>query len=150
MMAPNETARRIFANLVAQAGGVEAAAAEITARKGAEVHKGTVSKMASGQSAVTLEAIVALEDAGGVYPLSQLLFKRIGASPRVTDDLRALTAQASIHSGEGVAAVVSAYGPGSIDPERMTIDERAQALSVAIKAVADWEALVAALQADTE
>ena len=52
--------RGMFQALVSRAGGVEAVAAVLEARFGCG-HKGTVSKMISGQLAVTVDAAVAVE-----------------------------------------------------------------------------------------
>ncbi|WP_340109483.1 hypothetical protein [Pikeienuella sp. HZG-20] len=127
MTAPiGPSARRIFAGLVETAGGVEASAAILSARKGAAVHKSTVSRMVHDQIPVTVEAASAMEDALGVWPLSQLLFARIGRRAG-GGDLRALAAEASVECGEAVAAIISAFGAQSLDPSRMTDDERARA-----------------------
>jgi hypothetical protein len=57
--------RAFMQSLVERAGGVDAAAAIIGARHGAEVSKGTISKRLAGQLDWPLVEIMALEDAVG-------------------------------------------------------------------------------------
>ena len=61
--------RGIFDALVKRAGGVEVVAALLEARYGVG-WKGTVSKMCSGKAGINIDAIIAVEDFVGDFPLT--------------------------------------------------------------------------------
>lgn len=138
----------MFRGLVAQLGGVEAAAAVLEEAYGA-ASKGTVSKMCSGQAEITLAAMRALEDALGVYPMTTRLFERIGRDFGAGTDLRAMTARLAQDSGSAVAELVMGFSGASPDPERLTEDERARVNVHARRLRADCEAVIAATEAAT-
>lgn len=142
---PDPVFRLMLRGLVDRAGGFDAAAAVIAAATGA-FSKGTLSKMCTGQAAVTLDALVALENALGVYPLTARLFERIGAEPREAGDLRALTGRLAADAGSAVSDLVNAFSAVSVDPERLTEDERAQVIVDLRRLRADCEAGLAALE----
>ncbi|KPU83766.1 hypothetical protein JI58_07595 [Marinosulfonomonas sp. PRT-SC04] len=120
--------RGIFDGLVRRAGGVEAVAAVLEARYGVG-HKGTVSKMCSGQIGVTIDAAVALEDFVGAFPLTNRMFERTGREGVQAGCLKSLAAQSTVASGQAHAALISAYSHLSDNPDRLTPDERAEVIA---------------------
>ena len=136
----------MFRGLVAQLGGVEAAAAVLEQAYGA-ASKGTISKMCSGQAEVTLAAARAIEDALQVYPITTRLFERIGRDFDSGTDLRAMTARLAQDSGSAVAELVMGFSGASPDPERLTEDERARVNVNARKLRDDCDAVIAATEA---
>lgn len=115
----------MFRGLVKQLGGVEAAACVIETAWGA-ASKGTVSKMCAGHAEITLSAVIALEEALGVYPITTRLFERIGHDVAGATDLRALTARLALDSGSAVSELVMGLSGASPDPEKLTEDEAAR------------------------
>ncbi|MFN3261666.1 MAG: hypothetical protein ACE37J_14000 [Pikeienuella sp.] len=140
-------AQRVFAGLVERAGGVEAAAAILSARAGRPVHKSTISRMGAGQMAVTFEAAAALEEAVGVFPLTTLLFERIGRRAAASGSLQTLCASASVECGEAVASIIAAFSARSADPSRLTEAERAEAVKEVSEALAVLREILDALEA---
>lgn len=118
----------LLRGLVARLGGVEASAAVMRQRHGA-FSKGTISKMMSGQAAVTVAAVVALEDAAGDWPVTGLMFGRIVTRAQAPECIRLLAADMSVEAGEAVASIVRAFSFASEDSTRMTEVERAAALA---------------------
>jgi len=118
----------MFDGLVRRIGGVDAAAAVLEARFGV-CSKGTVSKMCSGQMAVTLDAATALEDALGVFPITRRLWDRMAGELR-RGDLRDLGAQSIQASGAAHSALMAAFSAGSLDPDNLTPDERVNVLAL--------------------
>ncbi|WP_439561128.1 hypothetical protein [Roseinatronobacter sp.] len=143
---PDRITQMMFRGLVSQAGGVDAAAAVIEQAWGA-ASKGTVSKMCSGQAEITIAAIVALEEALGVYPVTLRLFERIGRDTASDGDLQALAARMAQDSGSAVSELVMSFSGASPDPERLTEDERARVNVQARKLRADCDAVIAATEA---
>jgi len=135
----------LFRGLVARLGGVDAATAILEEAYGA-ASKGTVSKMTSGQAQVTLAAAQALEDALGVYPITVRLFERISARPGSVPDLRAMTARLAQDSGCAVSSLVMAFSGASVDPDRLTEDERADVNARARALRDDCLAVIAATE----
>ena len=134
---------RLFRGLVDRAGGVEAAAAILEEAYGA-CSKGTLSKMASGQARITVDAVRALEDSVGAFPITRRLFERIEAAPgRTACDLRALAARLSRGSGETVAALVMGFSDVSPDPQDLTAQERAEVNALARELRTACEAVIA-------
>lgn len=119
--------RTIFAGLVQRLGGVDAAAAVLEARFGVGC-KGTVSRWCAGHSGVTLDAVVALEDALGSYPLTRRLAERIAAPVPARADMQALTAESSVASGQAHAALIRAMSALSPGGAEITAEEGAEAL----------------------
>ena len=142
---PDATSRAIFRGLVERIGGVDAAAATIEARLGA-CSKGTVSKMCGGQIGVTVEAMRALEDGIGSFPLTTHLFERIGRVGTVDHCLRTLAAQSALESGEAHAAIFRALSHLSEDPETLTPKERATCIKEAREAAEVWASIVQILE----
>ncbi len=135
----------LFDGLVRRFGGVEAAAALLEARLGAG-SKGTVSKMCTGQAAVTLPAVLALEDALGSFPITGLLAERIGARARLSDDtVQAALARSTVESAEAHSAVIRAFRLLDRGPD-LTADERAAAIAETVEAVEALEVLLRALR----
>ncbi|WP_323041125.1 hypothetical protein [Gemmobacter sp.] len=124
--------RAFMAGLIDRAGGVDAAAAAIGARLGAEVSKGSISKRMSGQLDWPLVEIMALEDAVGDPCVRRWLARSL---PEVgqAQSLMQGVAEAAREHGEAVAAVMElAAGKGCEGRARKEI---ADAL-VALKALA--------------
>ena len=69
--------RGIFDALVRRAGGVEVVASVLEARYGVG-WKGTVSKMCSGKAGINIDAVIAVEDFVGDFPLTNRMFERMG------------------------------------------------------------------------
>ena len=137
----------MFRGLVKQAGGVEAAAAILEQAWGA-ASKGTVSKMCAGQAALTLDAVVALEEALGVYPISTRLFERVSAGPGASSgDLRSMAAILARDSGSAVSELVMAFSQASADPERLTEEERARVNVLARRLREDCRGVIRATDA---
>lgn len=132
---PDVIMRALFRGLVAQLGGVEAAAAVLEQAYGA-ASKGTVSKMCAGHAEITVSAMRAIEDSLGVYPMTARLFERVGADQAGTDDLRTLTALMAQHSGAAVSELVTGFSSASRNPDALTEDERAR-VNVAARALRD-------------
>lgn len=105
----------MFRALVARAGGVEAVASVLGARFGCG-HKGTVSKMMSNQLAVTVDAVVALEDFVGAAPITLRMFERLGDRAVSPVSLRELGAGSMIAAGAAHAAMMSALADGVVTP----------------------------------
>lgn len=139
--------RRVFKGLVSEAGGVEAAAAILSAAHGAPVDKSTVSRMASGAMTIPIGHLASMEDAAGNYPMTSLLYGRIGGARRGLESLQALSATASIESGEAIAAVIAAFAAMSADPAAMTPERRAAVAKEAVEARDAFGRIVDALQA---
>ena len=115
----------MFRGLVKQLGGVEAAAAVIEQAWGA-ASKGTVSKMCAGHGEITVSAVVALEEALGIYPITTRLFERIGGDLSDSTDLRAMTARLAQDSGSAVSELIMGFSGASTDPDALTEEESAR------------------------
>jgi len=120
--------RGIFDGLVRRAGGVDAAAAVLEARYGVG-SKGTVSKMCSGQLAVSIDAAVALEDFVGAFPLTCRLFERAGREGVREGSLRDLAAQSTVTCGQAHAALIRAFSHLSPGGEAVTPGERTEVIA---------------------
>lgn len=105
--------RGMFQALVSRAGGVEAVAAVLEARFGCG-HKGTVSKMISGQLAVTVDAAVAVEDFVGAAPITLRMVERLADRAASTVSLRELGAGSMIAAGAAHAALMAAMADGEV------------------------------------
>lgn len=77
MITPNALAAHAFRGLVERVGGVDAAVAVITARRGEPMSKGTISRYCNGENPVSLEAAIMLEDAAGVTPITAMMTARL-------------------------------------------------------------------------
>jgi hypothetical protein len=89
----------------------DAAAAAIEARTGDPVAKGTLSKIVAGHLRWPHEYICALEDAAGVYPVSDMRARDVAARRAARHvaapaDIVPLAAAASKEAGEAVAAAI--------------------------------------------
>jgi len=105
--------RAFMAGLVGRAGGLDAAAALIGARLGADVSKGSISKRLSGQLDWPLVEILALEDAVGDPCVRRWLARSL---PELAEgqSLLAAAAEAVREHGEAVSAVMDfAAGRGA-------------------------------------
>jgi hypothetical protein len=120
--------RGIFDGLVRRAGGVEAVTAILEARYG-KAHKGTVSKMCTGQLSVSMDAAEAVEDFVGAFPLTNRMFERTGREGVRAGCLQSLAAQSTVASGQAHAALIRAFSHLSDDPERLTDEERAEVIA---------------------
>lgn len=119
----------LFRSLVARAGGVDAAAAAVEARWGCG-HKGTISKMITGQLAVTVEAIVALEDFTGGHPVTDWMAARsLSAGAAAMPALAETAAEVAVASGGAHAAIVRALAASGPGGAAVTAAERADILA---------------------
>jgi hypothetical protein len=130
-MANNQDSMMIrahMARLVREAGGVEAAAALISAETGNELSKGTVSKCNAGLLEWKLVDILALERAVGLRPVSRWVADGV---PEIGDSaslMNAVAAAAKEH-GEAIAAVIAAsMGTGSLAIAKRELQEATVAL----------------------
>lgn len=114
--------RATFESLVAEFGGVEAAAAVLAGRCGSG-NKGTISKMIKGSIAVTVEAASAMEDACQRYPITEYLADRLGQKKSGSPNIMQLVASASRKHGDSVSAVVDAFTDieNGFDEKRLAI-----------------------------
>ena len=96
-------------SLVERAGGVDAAAAIISARLGHEVSKGSISKRLHGQLGWPFEEIIALEDALGDHSAS--LWRARGL-PEIAEGRSLLEDLADVarETGEALGAVAAVAG----------------------------------------
>ncbi|MGO4917674.1 hypothetical protein [Pseudogemmobacter sp. W21_MBD1_M6] len=120
--------RGIFDGLVRRAGGVEVVASVLEARYGTGC-KGTISKMCAGHLGVTVDAVVALEDFLGVFPITGRMFERTGREGVRHGSLHELAAQSTIASGQAHAALIRAFSHLSDYPAGLTDRERADVIS---------------------
>jgi hypothetical protein len=120
--------RRLFAQLVEQAGGVEAAASAIEARTGTG-NKGTVSKMATGRIGVTMVAVMTLEDFCGVRVISRSLAARENIGQGLGGNIRELAAQSMICAGAAHAALMRAMSETSDGGADLTGREASEILA---------------------
>ncbi|WP_028029909.1 hypothetical protein [Gemmobacter nectariphilus] len=121
--------RAFMAGLIERAGGVDAAAAVIGARLGADVSKGSVSKRQSGQLDWPLVEIMALEDAVGDPCVRRWLARSL---PEVAQSQTLMQAVADVarEHGEAVAAVMDfASGKGSQDRARKEVADAQAAIT---------------------
>lgn len=127
--------RLLFAALVDAAGGVDAAAAVIAWRWGAS-SPSHVSRMCGGSVGVTLEAVVALEDALARRPVTSMLAERCARhgpgriAARDRTRLGALAAELAIEAGEAVAALVSGIGRPDAEGHAAAVKECQEAREV--------------------
>jgi hypothetical protein len=115
--------RAFMAGLVERAGGVDAAAALIGARLGAEVSKGSVSKRMAGHLDWPLVEIMALEDAVGDPCVRRWLARSL---PEISEGQSLMQAAADLvrEHGEAVSAVMEfASGRGSRAEARKELAE---------------------------
>lgn len=108
---PDLIIRGLFDALVKRAGGVDVVAAVLEARYG-HGHKGTVSKMCAGQIGVTVEAVEALEDFVGFYPITARMFSRQNTEAASGGSICDLTAQSAVAAGMAHSVLVRALSSG--------------------------------------
>ena len=77
MITPNALAKEAFRGLVEKVGGVEAAAALISARRGDVMGKATISRYCSGDIPISVEVAVMLEDAADATPITAMMTARL-------------------------------------------------------------------------
>ena len=104
-MSDRQIIRAFMGNLIEKAGGVDAAAAVIGARLGADVSKGSISKRQSGQLDWPLVEIVALEDAVGEPCVRRWLARSL---PEVVagQNLMQDVGRMAVEAGEATSAVM--------------------------------------------
>ena len=107
--------RALMEGLIREAGGMEAAAALISAALGREVGKGTISRRQSGQLEWPLIEILALERAIGSQSVRRWLAQTLPEATSV--DLLAEVAVSSREHGEAMSAVLD-YAAGRGDRSR--------------------------------
>lgn len=121
--------RAFMAGLIERAGGLDAAAAAIGARLGAEVSKGTVSKRMSGQLDWPLVEVMALEDAVGDPCVRRWLARSLPEAGQAASLMQGV-ADLSREHGEAVGAVLDlAAGRGCPDRARKEVADALVALS---------------------
>lgn len=125
--------RGLFRSLVARIGGVDAAAAFMGARCGGG-SKGHVSKMCAGHAGITVEAVIALEDAVGEMPVTHWLALRSSHQglPMSGRSVVEMTGHAAMACGAAQTALARALddqGPGGA---AMTGAERAEIAAAAV------------------
>lgn len=125
-----------MADLVSEAGGVDAAAALIGARLGREVSKGTISKRLSGQAEWPLTEILALERAVGKPSVSRWL---AGGVPEVAAarDVAAAVGTAMREHGEAMGAALALLSGGDRAAALRELSEAGVALAALVATVAD-------------
>lgn len=124
--------RALMAGLVARAGGVDAAAALISAHVGREVGKGSVSKRMAGHLEWPLAEIMALEDAVGDPCVRRWLARGLGDGLR-GEALIAAVARVAQEHGEALSASMAlSAGVGSRAVALREAMEAHDALSVLI------------------
>jgi hypothetical protein len=95
--------------LIQRFGCLDAAAATIQARTGGECSKGVLSRRMAGQLDWPVADVAALEDAMGLYPVTEMLARRMNGDARGAG--LPLVAQAGIvakEAGEAVSAALAA------------------------------------------
>jgi hypothetical protein len=115
--------RAFMASLVERAGGVEAAAALIGARLGADVSKGSISKRMGGHLDWPLVEVMALEDAVGDPCVRRWLARSL---PEVAEGQSLMQAAAAVvrENGEAISAVMEfASGRGDRATARKELAE---------------------------
>lgn len=122
----DDMTRRLFAALVARAGGPDVVAALLAARFGVGT-KGTVSRMCSGQIGVTVDAMAAVEDDLCAYPITEALAdRRAAAVPRKgAPCIRDMAAKSVLAAGEAHAALIRAFAEAGDGGETITAPEAA-------------------------
>ena len=128
--------RSFMAGLVERAGGVDAAAALIGARLGAEVSKGSISKRLAGALDWPLVEVMALEDAVGDPCVRRWLARSL---PEISEGqcVMAAAGEAVREHGEAVSAAMDfAAGRGS---KAKAAKEAAEAITAAKKLAAALE-----------
>ena len=114
--------RAFMAGLVERAGGVDAAAALIGARLGAEVSKGSISKRLHGQLSWPLEEIMALEDAVG-DPCVRRWLARSLPEDEVARSLMEGLAEVARETGEALGAVAALASGGCRTSARKEVQD---------------------------
>lgn len=124
-------------------GGLEAAAASISASVGRSVCKGTLSKRLSGQQGWPVDEVAALEDACGLHPVTTYLARRLRADEATAAGCLVVAAGAiSREAGEAVAATLSAAqsAGGNVAAALAEVDQAVAALEQARAALRALEA----------
>lgn len=137
--------RGMFDALVRRAGGVDAVAAVMESRYG-HGSKGTISKMCHGQAGITRDAIIAVEDFVGAWPITTRDYERIARERVAAGDIRDLAAQSALAAGVAHAALIRAMTESSDGGDAIT---RAEAVAI-IAAVQDMRALADQIMALAE
>lgn len=138
--------QQIFIGLVDQSGGVDAAALTIEAATG-KGNKGTVSKMRKGQYAISVEAIVALENGLRQYPFTRMLYDRLSPKLVTSSDVFELAARFAKAHGKVVTALFSTQAKASIEPKNMTPDDQAKIIKELRETLTIGHRLLASVEA---
>lgn len=141
----DDVIRGQFDGLVRRAGGVDAMAAVLEARHGAG-NKSTVSKMCRGQIGVTLDAVVAVEDFLGSYPITRRLVERMGREQQPAQPLSELAATCAVAAGEAHGALVRAMSETSAGGTALTRGERTEVLARMRAAREEMEQIIVAIE----
>jgi len=121
--------RSLFNALVARGGGVDAAAAVLSAYHGSEFNKSSVSRMCSGSINVTPEALIAMEDHCGEFPFSEYMAARLAQHDDDKPVLLAALSAAIKETGEGLSAAAEAADGGDFGRAIAETQEAVSALS---------------------
>jgi hypothetical protein len=139
-----ETVNAAMRALLVRYGCLDAAGAVLDARWGRGASKGTLSKKAAGHLDWTLADVIALEDGMAVYPVTDMMVRRMRIEPSARGvDLSEGAGEIAREAGEAVAAVLAAAASGRAG-------DLAQALVELSEARMQIEAMEAALRARQE
>ena len=106
----------------------DAAAEILSLRYGGPPNKGHISKRLSGMYDWTVREIVALEDAAGRYPITEMLGCRNDAGPVVPGSLIQHAGIISKECGEAVQAILAAEQSSHTDDKAQAVKELCEAI----------------------
>jgi hypothetical protein len=131
--------RAFMVRLVDQAGGVEPAAALISAATGKDVSKGSISKRMAGQLEWPLSEILALERALGNPCVSRWV---AGGVPEIAEarNIMTVVAEAAREHGEAISAAMAVgMGTGCIAVAKRELQEAALSMQRLAATLANLE-----------
>ena len=117
-------------------GCLDAAAETIFARTGVPVNKSTLSKRLSGQYGWPADEIAALEDAAGISPVSNSMYRRLGpTSATACGSIRAQVGVISKETGESIYATMAAQQSARSEDWAVAVVEIQQAIDALLPAL---------------
>ena len=117
-------------------GCLDAAAETIFARTGIHVSKGTLSKRLSGQCGWPADEIAALEDAAGISPVSNTLYRRLSPTDvTACGSMRSQIGVISKETGESVFATMAAQQSARCEDWAVAAVEIQQAIDALLPAL---------------
>ena len=123
----NKLFQTMYAGLVKCCGGADAVAALMEIETGVG-HKGTISKMCNGVSAVTVEAMMIAQRGSGLNTFTNYLADIVDGDNVTAKDMTTLSAEAAKESGEAQYAITMPFSALSKDPTKFTPEEIAIAI----------------------